>query len=93
MDTIEQKGTRQLQERRKEGVPSLEGENLVGERKEKSASCRAVSQCIVISPKVTEPEDVDGKKQNCNENDQGVDCLLDRRSRLTAPTEPPQHTF
>ncbi|WMV58489.1 hypothetical protein MTR67_051874, partial [Solanum verrucosum] len=65
MDIIEQKGTRQLKERRKEGlrVPILEEENLVGERKEQSASRRTVPRCSAISPKVTKPEDAEDKSK------------------------------
>ncbi|KAG5589996.1 hypothetical protein H5410_040510 [Solanum commersonii] len=64
MDTNGQKGTRQLKERRKEGiVPSPEGENQVGDRKKQSVSCRTVPQCSVGSPKVTELEDVEGQSK------------------------------
>ncbi|WMV25737.1 hypothetical protein MTR67_019122, partial [Solanum verrucosum] len=44
-------------------VPSPEGENLVGERKEQSSSYRTVLRCSAISPKVTEPEDAEGKSK------------------------------
>ncbi|WMV54928.1 hypothetical protein MTR67_048313 [Solanum verrucosum] len=57
MDTIEQKGTRQLKERR---VPSPEGDNLVSEKNKQSVCRQTVPRCSVISPKVTEPEDVEG---------------------------------
>ncbi|WMV30781.1 hypothetical protein MTR67_024166 [Solanum verrucosum] len=40
-----------------------EGENLVGKRKEQSASRRTVSRCSAISPKVTVPEDAEGKNK------------------------------
>ncbi|WMV32582.1 hypothetical protein MTR67_025967 [Solanum verrucosum] len=41
-------------------MPSPEGENLVGERKEQLASRQTVPRCSAISPKVTEPEDAEG---------------------------------
>uniref|UniRef100_M1DMK2 Uncharacterized protein n=1 Tax=Solanum tuberosum TaxID=4113 RepID=M1DMK2_SOLTU len=44
-------------------VPSPEGENLVSERKEQSASRRTVLRCSAISPKVTEPEDAKCKRK------------------------------
>uniref|UniRef100_M1DW29 Uncharacterized protein n=1 Tax=Solanum tuberosum TaxID=4113 RepID=M1DW29_SOLTU len=47
------------------------GENLVGERKDKSASRRTVSRCSAISPKVTEPEDVEGKSKMAMEMTKG----------------------
>ncbi|KAG5606400.1 hypothetical protein H5410_027892, partial [Solanum commersonii] len=65
MDTNEQKGTRQLKERR------TEGENQVGDRKEQLASRRTVLQCSARSPKVTELEDVEGKSKNAIELTKG----------------------
>uniref|UniRef100_M1DV44 Uncharacterized protein n=1 Tax=Solanum tuberosum TaxID=4113 RepID=M1DV44_SOLTU len=44
-------------------VPSPEGENLVGERKEQSMSHRTVPRSSAISPKVTEPKDAEGKSK------------------------------
>ncbi|WMV18451.1 hypothetical protein MTR67_011836, partial [Solanum verrucosum] len=67
MDTNEQKGTRQLKERRKKGVPSFKGENQVGDRKEQSASLRMVPRCSARSPKVTELEEVEGQRKKAME--------------------------
>ncbi|KAG5575864.1 hypothetical protein H5410_055998 [Solanum commersonii] len=47
----------------KRRVPSPEIANLVGERKEESASHQTASRCSAISPKVTEPEDAEGKSK------------------------------
>jgi len=44
-------------------VPSPEEENLVGEKMEQSASHQTVPRCSAISPKVTEPEDAEGKRK------------------------------
>ncbi|KAG5619846.1 hypothetical protein H5410_005064, partial [Solanum commersonii] len=66
MDTNEQKGTRQLKERRKKGiVPSPEGENQVGKRKEQSASRRMLQMQLylrVFDLLERELERVDGLK-------------------------------
>ncbi|KAH0723849.1 hypothetical protein KY290_006567 [Solanum tuberosum] len=51
-DTNVQKGT---------NVPSSEGENQVGERKEQSADRRVVPRCSVGSSKVTDIEDAEGQ--------------------------------
>uniref|UniRef100_M1DQM7 Uncharacterized protein n=1 Tax=Solanum tuberosum TaxID=4113 RepID=M1DQM7_SOLTU len=48
-------------EGRKSSVPSLEGKNQVGERKEQSAYHRVVLRCRVGSPKVTNLEDAEGQ--------------------------------
>uniref|UniRef100_M1DTG2 Uncharacterized protein n=1 Tax=Solanum tuberosum TaxID=4113 RepID=M1DTG2_SOLTU len=47
-----------------ENVPSPEGENQVGERKDQSASHRTILRCSVRLPKVTKLEDAEdqGKK-------------------------------
>ncbi|WMV24612.1 hypothetical protein MTR67_017997 [Solanum verrucosum] len=56
-------------------MPSLEGENLVSERKDQSASRQTFSRCSAISPKVT---DAEGKKQTIDENYQRADRRLDQ---------------
>ncbi|WMV58847.1 hypothetical protein MTR67_052232 [Solanum verrucosum] len=53
MDTNLQKGTKRAERTKNFSVPSLEGENQVGETKEHSASRRVVLRCSVGSPKVT----------------------------------------
>uniref|UniRef100_M1DG25 Uncharacterized protein n=1 Tax=Solanum tuberosum TaxID=4113 RepID=M1DG25_SOLTU len=62
MDTNEQKGT---------SMPSPEGENQVGERKEQSASSRTVPRCSAISPKVTELEVAEGQSKKAMELTKG----------------------
>ncbi|WMV46612.1 hypothetical protein MTR67_039997 [Solanum verrucosum] len=64
MDTNEQKGTRQLKERRISSVPCPEGENQVVDRKEQLVSHRTVPRCSARSPKVKELEhdEVQSKK-------------------------------
>ncbi|WMV33037.1 hypothetical protein MTR67_026422, partial [Solanum verrucosum] len=52
-------------------VPSPGGENLVGERKEQSASHRTVPRCSAISPIVTEPKDVEGQRKKAMELTKG----------------------
>ncbi|WMV45308.1 hypothetical protein MTR67_038693 [Solanum verrucosum] len=71
MDTNVQKGTKQLKERRKEGLPSPEGENQVGERKEQSTCHRVVSRCSVGSPKVIELEEAEGQRKKAMELNKG----------------------
>uniref|UniRef100_M1DS08 Uncharacterized protein n=1 Tax=Solanum tuberosum TaxID=4113 RepID=M1DS08_SOLTU len=53
----------ECQSRTGSSVPSPEGENQVGERKEKSAIRRTVLRCSVGSPKVTELEDAEGQSK------------------------------
>ena len=44
-------------------MPSPEGENQVGDRKEQSTDHRVVSRCSVRSPKVTDLEDAEGQSK------------------------------
>ncbi|WMV41899.1 hypothetical protein MTR67_035284 [Solanum verrucosum] len=44
-------------------MPSPEGENQVGERKEQSADHRVVPQCSVRSPKVAELDDYESQSK------------------------------
>uniref|UniRef100_M1AU21 Extensin Ext1 n=1 Tax=Solanum tuberosum TaxID=4113 RepID=M1AU21_SOLTU len=48
-------------------VPSPEGENQVGDRKEQSASRRTVPRCSAISPKVTKLEVLEGQSKKVME--------------------------
>ncbi|KAG5571119.1 hypothetical protein H5410_060885 [Solanum commersonii] len=64
MDTNAQKGT-------SSSVPSHEGENQVGEKKEQSACRRVVPRCSVASPKVTELEDAEGQSKKAMELQKG----------------------
>jgi len=52
-------------------VPSPEGENQVGDRKEQSVRRRTVPRCIAIPPKVTELEDAKGQSKKAIELSKG----------------------
>ncbi|WMV24373.1 hypothetical protein MTR67_017758, partial [Solanum verrucosum] len=62
-------------------VPSLEGENQVGDTKEQSTCCQVVPRCSVGSPKVTELEDAEGKSKKVMELTKG------RITELTGDTD------
>uniref|UniRef100_M1DKU2 Putative plant transposon protein domain-containing protein n=1 Tax=Solanum tuberosum TaxID=4113 RepID=M1DKU2_SOLTU len=80
-------------------VPSPEGKNQVGERKEKSADHRVVPRCSVGSPKITDLEDVEGQGREAIEVTKGRiaewfgDPDILRRARLTSLSNSSQHIF
>uniref|UniRef100_M1C490 Meiosis-specific protein ASY3-like coiled-coil domain-containing protein n=1 Tax=Solanum tuberosum TaxID=4113 RepID=M1C490_SOLTU len=65
-------------------VPSPEGKNQVGERKEQSTDRRMVPRCSVELPKVTDLEDVEGQGKKGNGDDQKATHRVDRRAQLSA---------
>uniref|UniRef100_M1DMH3 Uncharacterized protein n=1 Tax=Solanum tuberosum TaxID=4113 RepID=M1DMH3_SOLTU len=53
-------------------MPSPEGENQVGERKEQSADRRVVPRCSARSPKVADLEDAEGQRKKAMKWVKGV---------------------